>query len=124
MPMHLKLKDLKKTEWSKLFETLMRNRMIQGAYRYGLLGSKDKLDYDRISNMIERLKLYKQNGNDELLVDVANICLCEFIEGRHPNKHFKSTDDGVHSKEKGKKDDTNSTFIRNSLLNKLPSGKD
>ena len=80
---------LLRTEWSYLFESLMRNRLIQGAFRYGLLHSLDKPQYDRVSSMERRLKLYKETGNTELLVDITNLALMEFEEGIHPNKHFK-----------------------------------
>lgn len=90
--------ELSKTEWSPKFETLMRNRLVMGAIRYGRLKSKNKAQYERISSMIRRLELYAQTGNDEYLVDVANMALLEFEEGTHPNKHFSSIDDGEHVK--------------------------
>ena len=71
----------------------MRNRMIMGALRYGLLGAPGKPQYDRIASIIKRLKFYTEDGNTEHLVDAANLCLCEFVEGTHPLKHFGSVDD-------------------------------
>jgi len=91
--------DLTKTEWSYEFERLMRNRLIMGAIRYGRLGALGKLQWDRVPDIIRRLKQYQQTGNLEHLVDCANLCLCEFVEGEHPNKHFESKDDGEHTKE-------------------------
>jgi hypothetical protein len=93
------LLELRKTEWSFDFEYLMRNRLVFGALRYGKLGAKNKPQYDRIKSCIQRLKVYEKTGNLENLVDVANIVMCEFIEGIHPNKHFHSVDDGVHVNE-------------------------
>lgn len=92
------LESLRKTEWSPKFEQLMRNRLIMGAIRYGTLNKPGKPTYDRIASMIRRLNHYKESGNLEDLVDVANLALCEFEEGNHPNKHFKSIDDGEHAK--------------------------
>lgn len=66
------------------------NRLIVGAYRYGRLGSKNKSQYDRLKSIRKRLDSYEQNGNLELLVDIANLALCEFVEGRHPKRHFKT----------------------------------
>jgi hypothetical protein len=96
----LSFDSLSKTEWSTKFERLMRNRMIMGAFRYGLLHAPGKQSYDRIASMRRRLQLYDETGNDELLVDIANMCLLEFEEGLHPNKHFASVDDGEHAQVK------------------------
>jgi len=91
------------TEWSSIFEKLMRNRLIVGSYRYGRLGAKGKPTYANIPSMIKRLQAYETDGNDEHLVDVANLCLCEFIEGTHPLKHFGSIDEhDLHVVVKGK----------------------
>ena len=90
--------ELKKTEWSEEFERLMRNRLIIGALRYGRLGATNKPQYDRINSMIKRLTKYQETGNKEFLVDVANICLLEFVECNHPNQHFHAIDDGEHTK--------------------------
>lgn len=89
--------ELKKTEWSEEFERLMRNRLIIGALRYGRIGAANKPQYDRVSSMIKRLSKYQETGNKEFLVDVANICLLEFVECNHPNQHFHAIDDGEHT---------------------------
>ncbi|MCK5127593.1 MAG: hypothetical protein KAR42_15155 [candidate division Zixibacteria bacterium] len=85
-----------RTEWSSKFEEYMRNRMIMGAFRYGRLNTPEKPQFDRIGSALKRLELYRKTGNTEHLVDIANMCLLEFEEGTHPNKHFKSMDDGKH----------------------------
>jgi hypothetical protein len=87
--------SLRKTEWSKDFETYMRNRLIMGALRYGVINAKDKPKYDRIDSIRKRLQLYQDSGNTELLVDIANMALLEFVEGDHPLKHFTALDSGV-----------------------------
>lgn len=92
----LKLSDLEKSEWSSEFEQLMRNRLIVGALRYGLLGSPEKRIRDNVKSIKARIEFYVETGNCEHLVDVANLCLIEFVAGSHPNKHFKSVDDGPH----------------------------
>lgn len=91
--------ELSKSEWSTEFERLMRNRFILGAYRYGKInhsGKVQKTKYDRISSMLKRLEKYNETGNKEFLVDVANLCLLEFVECHHPNANFTSIDDGEH----------------------------
>jgi len=90
---------LRHSEWSPLFEKLMRNRLVMGALRYGLLNAKNKTKYDRVPSMYQRLDLYAKTGNLECLVDVANLALLEFEEGEHPKKHLKSADDGIHTVE-------------------------
>ena len=88
-------------QWSPEFEQLMRNRMKMGGLRYGLM--RDKLRrttqkrFDFVGNAITRLRQYQASGNDELLVDGANLLLLQFASGHHPTKHFTSSDDGEHT---------------------------
>ena len=86
---------LRQSEWSLEFEELMRNRLVIGAMRYGRIQSENRPRYDRVSSMIKRLKRYSETGNKEFLVDVANLCLVEFVESKG---HFHSIDDGEHLK--------------------------
>ena len=92
------IENLKQSEWSKRFEKLMRNRLIFGAYRYGLMNAPGKVQYSRVESMKKRLEIYQKTGNKELLVDVANLSLLEFEECNHQNAHFSSIDDGEHVK--------------------------
>lgn len=85
---------LRKTEWSDRFEALMRNRLLMGYFRYGAMNDPAKGNYDIISSAIARLEVYRQSGNLEHLVDVANLCLVEFVHSKHPLKHFDAQDDG------------------------------
>jgi hypothetical protein len=73
--------ELVKSEWSERFEQLMRNRLIVGAFRYGLLHWRSKPVWDRIGKAKEKLVAYERTRNKELLVDVANLMLLEFEEG-------------------------------------------
>lgn len=84
------------SEWSSDFEQLMRNRLLMGRFRYGRMDRTDQRNYDRIGSAISRLEKYKETGNQEFLVDSANLCLMEFEHGSHPNKHFDAIDDGEH----------------------------
>ena len=92
------LDELKTTEWSPKFEQHMRDRLVVGAFRYGKLGAPNKPTYDRVGGIRKHLALYQEDGNTEHLVDIANIALCEFVEGVHPKKHFRAVDDGEHVK--------------------------
>jgi hypothetical protein len=81
---------MKESEWSPAFERLMRNRLLVGAFRYGRIGATDKPKYDRLEAIIRRAERYHDTGNDDLLVDIANLSLLEFVEGTHPNRHMSS----------------------------------
>lgn len=94
------------------FEKLMLNRLVMGALRYGPLagGHHDKHGYfpcvvhdfpqslagrpgsRRIASAIKRLIEYQQTGNQEHLVDAANLCGIEFEYGNHPQAHFEAID--------------------------------
>ncbi len=88
---------LRLSQWSPQFETFMRNRLIMGGLRYGVFGDPKKATYDNVGSVIRRMRLYKKTGNQEHLVDAANICLCEFVDqSGHPDPHWSPTDDGVH----------------------------
>ena len=86
--------------WMDKFEKYRRNRLLIAQLRYGRNGGVDKKkpQYQRIDKMIDYLEKYKKTGNDEILVDVANYCALEFVEGIHPKKHFHAKDDEDHVK--------------------------
>lgn len=88
--------DLQKSEWSPEFERLMRNRLIMGYYRYGPFKIQNRSTAQVLASILKRIEEYAVVGNDELLVDVANLCMKEFVAGDHPKKHFSSVDDGEH----------------------------
>lgn len=97
----LSLPELLETEWSSEFETLMRNRLVMGALRYGRLGVPGKPQFDRVEYIQRKCRKYGETYNLEALVDIANLALVEFVEGDHPNRHFNSLGDGVeHAKVK------------------------
>ena len=95
------LKDIYEKQWSKEFETYMRNRLAMGYFRYGSLERQSKGQYDNIGSILKRLTLYKKTGNDEILVDVANLAMVEYMLGNHPLKHFKAEDGGIHTEKAG-----------------------
>lgn len=92
------LDELRRTEWSAEFEKLMRNRLVVGSMRYGRMGAPGKPKYDRMGDIARRVEKFRQTGNKELLVDIANLCMCEFVECDHPKAHFRATDDGEHTR--------------------------
>lgn len=94
------LASLRKTQWCRDFVKYCRNRMIMGGMRYGPFRHPDKPTYDNIDSIIKRAEEYKRTGNDELLCDISNLALCEFVEGIHPKKNFTAEDDGQHVEQK------------------------
>lgn len=91
----LSYEHLTRTQWSDEFERLMRNRLICGGLRYGLMRRQGNT-YDNIGSIVRRAALYRQTGNQELLVDIANIALVEFTTPSHPAPRFDASDDGEH----------------------------
>lgn len=95
------LNELRANQWSRDFERLMRNRLIMGAMRYETFEEKRFSNtYDMLRSMEQRLQLYRETGNMEHLVDVANLCMIEFECPSHPRPRWDSTDDGVHVERK------------------------
>ena len=88
--------NIEQTEWSAEFETLMRHRLVMGALRYGKINGTNKPEYNRIVAIHKRMWEFVRSGNKELLVDIANFCLLEFVETKHPAAHFQATDGGEH----------------------------
>lgn len=90
------LAELRESEWSDAFEQAMRNRLLFGAYRYGLLKDNQGRASSRIQNAIKRLRQYLDDSTKaEYLVDVANLCLVEFECGPCHGE-FEPMDDGEH----------------------------
>jgi len=87
------LSTLRETQWCNEFEELMRNRLVFGTFRYGVFGEKGKPVFDSVGSAIKRLQAYQDDGNLEHLVDAANLCLVEYVEGQHPKRHFEASDE-------------------------------
>jgi len=87
---------MQQTEWSVAFERHMRNRLIMGGIRYGLFCDPDKWRSDFLAGMAKKMKSYRQTGNTEHLVDVANYALLEFVRPQHPGAHWRAEDDHDH----------------------------
>jgi hypothetical protein len=88
------IEEIKKSQYSEEFVNLMNNRMVMGFFRYGPRNKRSK--YNNILSAEKRIALYKQTGNLECLVDVANMLRMEFENPQHPLVYFKAEDDGEH----------------------------
>jgi hypothetical protein len=80
------------------FERLRSNRLVFGYYRYGHnFQISERGNYNNIDSCIQRLRKYLIDGNQEHLVDVANLCMVEFTTPAcHDNPHFTATDNTLH----------------------------
>lgn len=80
------------------FIRLMENRRIVGYFRYPPIRQNGAPKYDNIGEAIRHLRDYLATGNQEHLVDAANLCLIEFVRGCcHPRPFFRTIDDGHHA---------------------------
>lgn len=85
--------DILKTEYSNEFDDLRKNRMATSYFKYGAI--KDNYGQrlvNAIDNLEIRLERYRETGNTEYLVDVANFAMIEFMYPQHGKAHFKATD--------------------------------
>jgi len=85
--------DIERTEVSEQFIQGMRDRMVVSYYKYGPLEQAYPENVDAVGSLTERLRRYAADGNTEWLMDVANFAMIEFMRPRHPQAHFKGTDD-------------------------------
>jgi hypothetical protein len=92
---HLLASELERTEWDQRFEQYMRNRLVIGALRYARLHDQNAPAFNSIENARERLALYLQDGNQEHLVDAANLCMIEFCRPTR-EAHFSPDSDHDH----------------------------
>lgn len=82
-------------QWSDEFIRYQKNRIIVGFCRYGFLGT-DKLGF--IGRLEQKLSLYKQTGNMEYLVDIANYAMLEFISPANSKAYWPESFDDENSK--------------------------
>jgi hypothetical protein len=92
--------DILKTEVDATFIDGMRDRMVVSFYKYGPV-AEGAHKMDAIASLMARLRLYANGdaakgikpGNTEYLMDAANFAMIEFMYPKHPEAHFKGTDD-------------------------------
>jgi len=98
LPMLLpSLEELKESEWCPEFEQGMRDRLVMGAFRYGLMARQDYSNYNLIKEAKGRLSRYSEDNNLEHLMDAANMCLLSYVHGQRQGQTVNSVDDGKHS---------------------------
>lgn len=86
------------TEFCEEFVELMKNRMVMGCMKYGLVSKYKREDLDNrdeIKNCRFRIRAYLDSGNPEYLVDAANFLMIEFMQMKG---QFIPTDDDEYSR--------------------------
>jgi len=90
-------------QWGHWFVEKMQQRMIVGFFRYGPLreARAKGIRRDHIKSIIKHLRSYLKTGNQEHLVDAANLCMVEAAlnPSCHPAPYFRSIDDGEHTED-------------------------
>lgn len=94
-----KVEEILQTEYSKEFDSLRKNRMATSYFKYGPIRTNyGECLINSIENLEIRLKKYKETGNKEFLVDVANFAMIEFMYPKHDNSYFDSECHGTRLK--------------------------
>lgn len=93
-------------DYSTEFDTLRQNSMLQSHYKYGWMSDTYPELADAFGSLEKRVDLYRQTGNADWLVDIANFAMIEFMHPKHHKHHFRRTGseespglDGVSAKE-------------------------
>jgi hypothetical protein len=93
-------------DYSDEFDSLRKNSIIQSHYKYGWMSDTYPELADAFGSLEKRVEMYRQTGNADWLVDIANFAMIEFMHPKHPLHHFRRTGsdespglDGVSAKE-------------------------
>lgn len=83
------------------FDLLCHNRLRTGYLRYRQPPHSGELgQYRGVDRAIDALRDYLSDGNQEHLVDAANLCKVEFLRPAcHPAPHWSPVDDGKHTEQ-------------------------
>lgn len=82
------------SEYSERFDKLRRCAIEVSFHKYGSAVDNFKFGrVDAIKSLKKKLSAYEKVGNTELLVDVANYAMFEFMYPLHEKAHYKPMDD-------------------------------
>jgi len=82
------------SEDSPRFHDRMRQAMTVSLHKYGPVKNAYPHKVNAIASLEKRLRLYKETGNADYLVDIANFAMIEFMLPSHEQFHDKPTDGG------------------------------
>lgn len=68
-----------KCGYSEEFIQLMKNRLIMGSFRYGLMSEQDYSRFDLMGYIINKVTVFNETLHLEPLVDAGNNCLLAYI---------------------------------------------
>lgn len=91
------LESLRDSEQVEEIDRFCRNRLIMGAFRYGLIRNQDYSKYDLPGEAIIRIRQYEKTRNLEHLVDAINMCKLSYINGRRRGELMQAGDDTRHT---------------------------
>jgi hypothetical protein len=80
------------SEYIGEFWDKMKRAMAVSFYKYGPVADAYPDKVDAIASLRQRLREYERSGNTELLVDVANFAMIEFMHPRHSEAHYAPGD--------------------------------
>lgn len=92
-----------KTEYSERFDDLRKAAIRVSFHKYGPAKKNfGSAHVDAIKSLERKLAAYKETGNTELLVDVANYAMFEFMYPLHSKAHYTPMDDDPTTRPVGK----------------------
>lgn len=80
------------SEYSTEFLQGMVDRMGMSFFKYGLVSDAYPIHVDAIDSLMKRLRKYRETGNTEWLLDVANFAMIEAMCPAHDNAHYEAQD--------------------------------
>lgn len=76
------------SEFSPTFLRGMLSRMGVSFYKYGKIKDGFPSKIHAVDSLEQRLEMYKEDGNTDHLMDVANFAMIEFMHPSHPDAHY------------------------------------
>jgi len=81
-------------DYNHRFERRMQQSIEVSYHKYGHMKDAYPHKVNAIKSLERRLELYKETGNADYLVDIANFAMIEFSHPAHEKFHDKPTDGG------------------------------
>ncbi|MBI3984285.1 hypothetical protein HY346_03220 [Candidatus Microgenomates bacterium] len=80
------------SEVSREFLQGMVNRMMTSFRKYGLVAAAYPDHVDAVATLRDRLREYERTGRAELLIDVGNFAMIEYMYPRHEAVTYEASD--------------------------------